>query len=123
MSPICWLGMANAPLVTVKVFLRSAPQPRTSGPSSGSVMGSGAYPRERRMNESSGFGVMHGPAFLNPHAGLIAGNSHDRVVNPHKDVPVMDEKAIDDTGKLVNRLIIVPYDWFFRQVPARHHQG
>jgi hypothetical protein len=62
-------------------------------------------------------------AFLNPHPGPIAGNSYDRVVDPHEDVPIMKEKTVDDTGKLVNRLIIIPHDRFFRQVPARHHQG
>jgi hypothetical protein len=66
---------------------------------------------------------MLGPVFLNPHAGLISGNSQDGIVYPHEDVPVMYKKAIDDTGKLVNRLFIVPYYRFFRQVPARHHQG
>ena len=53
MSPMCWLSQAYFPSATAIVFFRSAPTARVGGTGTGSAMGSGAYPRERRIGNST----------------------------------------------------------------------
>ena len=48
MSPMCWLSQASAPRAMQKVFLSSPPTASSDPVSTGSRIGIGAYPRERR---------------------------------------------------------------------------
>ncbi len=53
MSPMCWLNHAYLPSATAIVFFRSAPTARVGGTATGRAIGSGAYPRERRIGSST----------------------------------------------------------------------
>ncbi len=97
MSPMCWLNHAYFPSATAMVFLRSAPTASVGGTGTGSAIGSGAYPRERRI----------GIARRSPH-----DHAHDGVVARHQDRAVVHQPAIGEMRKPFERIIVGEADRF-----------
>ena len=105
MSPMCWLSQAYFPSATASVFLRSAPTARVGGTATGSATGSGAYPRERLIGNST-----------------TVDHPHDGVVARHQDRPVVHQPAVGELRKPFQRIIVGEADRLSAEVARCHHQ-
>ncbi len=105
MSPMCWLSHAYLPSATAIVFFRSAPTAIVGGTDTGSAIGSGAYPRERRIGSST-----------------PSTTAHDGVVARHQDLAVVHQPAVGEARKPVQRFVVGEADRLAAEIARRHHQ-
>ncbi len=56
------------------------------------------------------------------HAGFAAGRAHQGIIDPARDVAVVQQKALGDTGKPVQRLVVGDALRLVGNVAAGHHQ-
>ena len=103
---MCWLTKACPSTTSVIVFFKSAPSARI-GRSVGSV-GDGSRsiaaraPQNRRAESAS---------------------ARDRIIHTPRDRPLADQESVGDSGKLLQRVVVLISDGFARTIRAGHHQN